>query len=302
MSTKPRVNSRRRKPKTHAGKYKVPDRSSAIDYYSKAIGRALDALDCFEDGETTLSLVEISKLKGFPESSLFRILLTLEAHGYILRTSDGSYKLAPKLLFGKLYDRAQNVRDIVRPFLKQLNTQFNETASMGFLFQDRIEVVDTLEAIQEIRRTNTLGRVLPPHCSSIGKAIVAFQERGVIDRILRVNGLSRRTDKTITEHVLLLQEYEKIRARGYSVDREESTLGGVCLGAPLCDERRHAIAAISISVPIFRLAPEREPEMIRAVMDTARQASEAIASRTPDPKADRGEECLRAPSPTPIPA
>jgi DNA-binding IclR family transcriptional regulator len=279
MSTKPIVNSRRRKPKTQAGRYRVPDRSSAIDYYSKAIGRALDVLECFEDGETTLSLVEISKLKGFPESSLFRILLTLEAHGYILRTPDGSYKLAPKLLFGKLYDRAQKVRDTVRPFLKQLNSQFNETTSMGFLFQDRIEVVDTIEAIQEIRRTNTLGRVLPPHCSSIGKAILAFQDRSIIDRILRINGISKRTEKTITEHVLLLQEYEKIRARGYSVDREESTLGGVCFGAPIYDERRHVIAALSLSVPMFRLAPEREPELIRSVMDTARQASEAVSAQ-----------------------
>jgi DNA-binding IclR family transcriptional regulator len=278
MPTKSLGNSRRRKPKTQAGRYKVPDRASAVDYYSKAIGRALDALDCFEDGETTLSLVEISKLRGFPESSLFRILLTLEAHGYILRTPDGSYKLAPKILFGKLYDRAQKLRDVVRPFLKQLNTEFNETATMGFLFQDRTEVIDTLEAIQEIRRTNTLGRVLPPHCSSIGKAIVAFQERGVIDRILRINGLSQRTEKTITDHFQLLGEFEKIRTEGYSVDREESVSGGVCFGAPLRDERNHVVAAISISVPIFRLTPEREEELVRAVMETARKASEAIAA------------------------
>jgi DNA-binding IclR family transcriptional regulator len=277
MPSKVIVKSRRRRPKTQAGKYRVPDRSSAVDYYSKAIGRALDVLDCFEDGETTLSLVEISKLKGFPESSLFRILLTLEAHGYILRTTDGSYRLALKLLFGKLYDRAHKIRDVVHPFLKQLNTEFNETASMGFLFQDRIEVVDTLEAIQEIRRTNTLGRVLPPHCSSIGKAIVAFQERSVIDRILRINGLSQRTEKTITDHVLLLREFDQIRSLGYSVDREESLLGGVCFGAPLFDERRHVVAAISLSVPIFRLTPEREPEMVRSVIETARKASEAVA-------------------------
>jgi len=278
MSTRSLGSRRRRKPKTQAGRYKVPDRSSAIDYYSMAIGRALDALDCFEDGETTLSLVEISKLRGIPESSLFRILLTLETHGYIIRTADGSYRLAPKLVFGKLYDRAQKLRDIVRPFLKQLNTEFNETATMGFLFQDRIEVIDTLEAIQEIRRTNTLGRVIPPHCSSIGKAIVAFQERSVIDRILRVNGLSQRTEKTITDHLQLLNEYEMICGNGYSVDREESVPGGVCFGAPLHDERRHVVAAISISVPIFRLTSEREAELVRAVIDTARKASEAIAA------------------------
>ncbi|NWG13553.1 MAG: IclR family transcriptional regulator [Acidobacteria bacterium] len=269
------------------GRYRAPDPSSLTDYYSKAIGRALDVLDCFSDGETNLSLVEISKIKGFPESSLFRILFTLEAHGYLVRTADGSYKLAAKLLFGKLYDRAYSLRDIVHPFLKQLNTRFNESASMGFLFGDRIEVVDTLEAIQEIRRTNTLGRVLPPHCSSIGKAIVAFQERDVIDRILRINGLSRRTEKSITDHEQVLKEYEQIRTKGYSVDREESTPGGVCFGAPLHDERGHVVAAISVSVPLFRLSPEREEEMIGAVIDTARKASAAIASASPAAGAPR---------------
>ena len=278
MSTGILDKSRRRRPKLQEGKNRGQDCVAGADYYSKPIGRALEVVDCFQDGETTLSLMEISKIKGFPESSLFRILMTLEAHGYLLRAADGSYRLAPKLLFGKLYDRANKLRDMVHPFLKQLNIRMNETTSMGFLFQDRIEVVDTLESIQEIRRINTMGRVLPPHCSSIGKAIVAFLERSIIDRILRINGLYQRTEKTITDHVQLLQEFEQIRAAGYSVDREESVLGGVCFGAPLFDERRHVVAAISISSPIFRVSPDRAPEMIQAVKETARAASEAIAA------------------------
>ena len=282
------TKSRRRKPKLSAGKYRIPDPSSLVEYYSKAIGRALDVLECFQDGETTLSLMEISELQDVPESSLFRILLTLEAHGYLLRTADGSYRLAPKLLFGRLYDRAQRVREIVHPFLKDLNARFNETASMGFLFQDRIEVVDTLEAIQEIRRTNTIGRCLPPHCSSIGKAIVAFLDRAVAERILRINGIPARTEKTITDHAKLLLEFEQIRKNGYSVDREESLLGGVCFGAPLFDDRHHVIAAISVSVPLFRMTPEKEPEMIQAVIDTAHKASAAISEHAK--KSDRAAE------------
>jgi DNA-binding IclR family transcriptional regulator len=232
--------------------------------------------------------MEISELQDVPESSLFRILLTLEAHGYLLRTADGSYRLAPKLLFGRLYDRAQRVREIVHPFLKDLNARFNETASVGFLFQDRIEVVDTLEAIQEIRRTNTVGRSIPPHCSSIGKAIVAFLDRAVAERILRINGISARTEKTITDHAKLLLEFEQIRKNGYSVDREESLLGGVCFGAPLFDDRHHVIAAISVSAPLFRMTPEKEPEMTQAVIDTAHKASAAISEQAK--KSDRAAE------------
>ncbi|NWG12215.1 MAG: IclR family transcriptional regulator [Acidobacteria bacterium] len=284
MLTKAAVKTRRRRPKSQSGQYRPPDPYPSSEYYSKAIGRALKILDAFEDGETTLSLTEISKLQGVPESSLFRILLTLEAHGYLQRTSDGSYRLASKLLFGWLYDRARRIREIVRPFLRQLNTRFNETASLGCRFQDRVEVVDTVEAIQEIRRINTIGRVLPPHASSLGKAIVAFQERAVAERILSINGLSARTDKTITDRNILLAEYDQIRKRGYSVDREESVLGGVCFGAPLFDERGRAIAAISVSIPSFRLSPDREPEIIQAVKDAARQASAAISERADKPQ------------------
>jgi DNA-binding IclR family transcriptional regulator len=275
------VKSRRRRPKSSFLLPRSIDTSSvaaSVEYYSKAVGRALDVLELFKDGETSLSLMEISKLGGFPESSLFRILLTLEARGFLLRAEDGSYSLAPKLLFGKLYEAASRIREILHPFIKQLNTRFNETASVGFLFQNRVEVVDTLEAIHEIRRINTIGRVLPPHCSSLGKAIVAFQERGTIDRILRVNGIFARTAKTITDHVAVLAEFEQVRKQGYALDREESILGGICVGAPLYDERQHVIAAISVSAPLIRVTAERESQMTQALLEASRQASLAIQS------------------------
>jgi IclR family acetate operon transcriptional repressor len=276
MSVRTVAKTRRRRPKSILQVHRRQKQSSMGEYHSKAIGRALDVLELFKDGETTLSLMEISELEGFPESSLFRILLTLEAHGFLLRVADGSYQLSPRLLFGKLYETAQTIRDIVQPFLKQLNSHFNETASFGFLFQNRVEVVDTIDAIQEIRRSNTVGRVLPPHCSSLGKAIVAFQDRSVIDRILRINGIFARTEKTITDHSAVLLEFEQVRKKGYALDREESILGGICIGAPLYEERQHVVAAVSVSAPLIRMSSERESEMIQTVLEVSRHASHAI--------------------------
>lgn len=278
MPSKTAVKSRRRRPKSNLLVSRELIGSSPAEYYSKAIGRALDVLELFRDGESSLSLMEISKLGGLPESSVFRILLTLEARGFLLRAADGSYRLAPRLLFGKLHETAQSYRDMVHPFLRQLNTRFNETASIGFLFHNRVEVIDSLEAIQEIRRSNTIGRSLPPHCSSLGKAIIAFQEPGVIDGILRINGIFARTEKTITDHLAVLADFEQVREKGYAVDREESILGGVCFGAPLYDDRQHVKAAISVSVPLIRMNAEREAEIVQAVLDTSRRASLPIQS------------------------
>jgi len=83
-------------------------------YYLRTIGRALEVLDCF-DGNLTLSLKEISARTGLPETSLFRVLLTLEKHKYLQQHRDGTYQLAPKLIFGWLVQAADHVRRVARP-------------------------------------------------------------------------------------------------------------------------------------------------------------------------------------------
>ena len=165
---------------------------------------------------------------------------------------------------------------MVRPYLKALNSSLNETASLAFLFEDRVQIIDTIETFHDIRITNTLGRVLPPHCSSLGKAVAAFQSRELLDQLLRNSGLFPRTEKTIIDRAIVLANLEKVKSLGYAEDREESVIGGLCFGAPIFDESQHAIAAISVSIPLIRMSQEREQETIQAVLDASRQASTAV--------------------------
>lgn len=278
---KPMIKSRRRRPKVAPRTITAFAVPANGEYYSKAIGRALDVLECFQDDETSLNLTDISRLVGLPESSLFRILSTLESRGYLLRTADGAYRLAPKLVLGLIHQRAERVRELTRPFLKALNSSLNETASLAFLFEDRMQLIDTIETFHDIRITNTLGRVLPPHCSSLGKAITAFHSKELIDRLLRISGLFPRTERTVVDRSAVLADLENVRKKGYAVDREESVMGGICFGAPIFDGRRHAVAAISVSTPVIRMSKAREQETIRAVLEAARQASEAIQADSP---------------------
>jgi len=121
---------------------------SSGENYTKAVSRALDVLECFPDGQTSLSLMEISQLVEFHESTLFRILLTLEGRGYLHRNDDGAYKLAPKLLLGRLYEYSEKIRQLVHPFLERLSHAFNETTSLKFLFDNKIQVIDFVSAFQ----------------------------------------------------------------------------------------------------------------------------------------------------------
>jgi DNA-binding IclR family transcriptional regulator len=244
------------------------DTSSSEQYYLRSIGRALDVLDCF-DGKAPLALTDIGVRTGLPESTLFRVLLTLEKHGYLEQAVDGTYQLAAKLRFGWLIEQGNALRDKARPELQGLAHRFNETASLAYLYDDRIHVLDSIETYHEIRMSNRVGRVLPPHCSAMGKAITAFQGRELADRILEVYGLSRRTEHSITDRGRLFEEFAQIRASGVACDREESTLGGICYAAAIRPAGQPVVAALSVSTPIVRMTPEREAETRQAVLDAA---------------------------------
>jgi DNA-binding IclR family transcriptional regulator len=246
-------------------------------YYLRTIGRALEVLDCF-DGQVPLSLKEIGRRVNLPETTLFRVLLTLEKHKYLQQHRDGTYQLAPKLIFGWLVQAANHVRIIARPEMERLASTFDETVSLSYLYDDRIHVLDCIETFHEIRMTNKIGRVLPPHCSAMGKVITAFQERALADRILEVYGLYARTENTLIDRQKLFKDFEEIRRTGISADREESIRGGICFGAALRSEGMPVVAAISISTPTTRMTSELEKNIKAAIL----VAAEHIASLLKD--------------------
>lgn len=247
--------------------------ASNEQYYLRSIGRALEVLDCF-DGKAPMGLKEIGKCTGLPESTLFRVLLTLEKHGYLRQAVDGTYQLAPKLRFGWLVEQGNLLRNKVHPELERLAQRFNETASMAYLYDDRIHVLDSIETFHEIRMSNRVGRVLPPHCSALGKAITAFQDRMIAEQIVEIYGLSRRTEHTITDRARLFDEFAEIRRTGIACDREESVMGGICYSAAIRPAGMPVVAAISLSTPIVRMTPERDQQTRKAVLKAAQHASE----------------------------
>ncbi|MDR3793442.1 MAG: IclR family transcriptional regulator [Terracidiphilus sp.] len=242
--------------------------SSNDQYLLRSIGRAVDVLNSF-DGKRPLALTEVSRITELSESTAFRVLLTLERCSYLIQMVDGTYQLAPKLQVGWQLEHARILREKARPELERLANRFNETVSFACLFDDRIQVLDCVETFHEIRISNRVGRVLPPHCSAMGKVITAFQERPLIDRILEVYGLFPRTPHTIVDRNRLFEEFNTIRQTRIAYDREESVLGGLCIGAIIQSDGPAPTAAISVSTPLARMTGTREQETCAAVLVSA---------------------------------
>lgn len=260
----------------HAETARVSDKIQKQDkYFSKVIGKALDVLEILKTSPRPLTLKELTQRVGLVKSSVFRILHTLEVAGYVVREPSGAYRIASRagfLVSGELLNRLLRV---ATPLMKQLSSEIGETVSLAALFENHIEVVAVVESSQLIRMSNTVGRIIPPHASSLGKSIAAHQSQDRCEQLLRSFGLYRFTPKTVTDETELKQEFGEIRRRGYSIDREESTSEGWCFGAPIFDPSEQVFAALSVSLPKLRLKGNEE-KLIQGIRRTARAISEGL--------------------------
>jgi len=243
-------------------------------YFSKVIGKALDIIAILRSSVQPMSLNELTLRLNLAKSSVFRILHTLEVSGYIERDTAGRYEVTADLrAWGPGRLRTALV-DAAMPALKELSREFRETVSLAMYFENRVEVVATVESPHLIRMGNTVGRIVPPHASSLGKAVAAFQREEVRDRLIRSYGIHRFTEHTITDEVELKQEFERIRALGFSTDPEESVLEGCCFGVPILDGDGLSIAAISVSAPKMRM---RDEQLQKRIVATLRRAADGVS-------------------------
>lgn len=235
-------------------------------YFSRAIGNALRVLEILQQSRRPLALTDVTQQSKLPKSSVFRILRTLEMAGYLQRVE--GERFAPSQAAATMPNQlASQLLAAARTLMKQLSHEFGETISLALLFENHIEVIAVVESPHRVNMINFVGSIIPPHASSLGKCITAFQpdERG--HKLLRAFSLVRFTPNTIVDEAALSKELELVRARGYATDFEESTLGGCCVSAPILGKDGHAVAAISISMPKMRFT--NQDRLTAAVRDAA---------------------------------
>ena len=118
-----------------------------------------------------------------------------------------------------------------------------------------------------------IGASNPVHCTSVGKAILAFLPRRADDRLVRRIRFERFTNRTIATAEALRAEIEKTRRRGYAVDDEELEEGLRCIAVPLLDAQRLPVAAVSVSGPSFRVTAQKLPSIANHLLQCVRGIS-----------------------------
>jgi DNA-binding IclR family transcriptional regulator len=224
------------------------------------LDRAIDVIDAVEAGAR--SFTAIADTTGLTKPTAHRMINALTAHGFLMHVGGVGYALGPRLLnLANTAMRELPLRQLARPALERLARSTGESAQLYVRDGNRRICVDAVESDNELRTIVPVGASLPLGRGSAGKVFLAWGPPA--DEDVSDIGTSILT----------------ARRRGWADSYGEREPGVASVSAPIFAPNGHLLAAISVSGPDSRLAPQRAKRYGPAVVDAARQVEALLGNR-----------------------
>jgi DNA-binding IclR family transcriptional regulator len=235
-----------------------------------SVANAIRLTKAFSENEYEMGISALASRLGLAKSTVHRLATTLVEYDILEQNREtGKYRLGLALFeLGTLVRRKMDAAGASQAEIHQLAEATGETVQLAILDHLSVLYIRIRESRQAVRMSSSLGSRAPAHCTSVGKALLAFQPLDLVQQVVG-QGLKRFTPNTITDSDLLLAELASIRTRGYAIDDEEIEVGLRCIAAPIRDHTGQVVAAISVAAPVQRMTKKQVQSTIPSVVSVA---------------------------------
>lgn len=225
-----------------------------------------------------LSLARLSERLGLPKTSLFSLLRSLEAGGYVI-SENGHHRLGQEAFnLAAAIRRNDGFPGNVRQELQRLQQACGETTMLGVPARDGTHFVyaDVIEATTWLRFSANVGAQRPLYSTAIGLILFAYASPEQQKKYLAATELTPVTPTTLVTRKALLEAAKSIRAAGF-VSSSGSVDGATGIAAPVFGENGQVVAAVGFA----GLTPRMErhaAEFSILVIDTGKRMSRILGS------------------------
>lgn len=230
---------------------------SAPQYPLESVDNALRIILLLGE-QQEIRLSEAAAYLGVASSTAHRVMAMLVWRGFV-RQDPRTKAYGPGPSLTNIAFSVLNKMDLpalAQPVLKEVSAAAGETSHLGILEGRRIRFLSAAEPDVAVRVASRLGKDLPAHCTSTGKALLAGLTQQQLRELYPREKLEGVTTTSIRTRSVLEEQLAATRERGYAVNHEESEegVGSVAVAVPSA-ARPHV--AINIAAPVFRLTDEK---------------------------------------------
>lgn len=135
--------------------------------------------------------------------------------------------------------------------MRELHNQFNENVMLAVLSGFSSHYIAKIQSNHLTQIVDDNGIDYPLHATANGKVILAYKDNDFISRYLDTAEWTRYTDTSITSPEALLNELDKIRKKGYAINRGEYENSIMAIAAPIISQEG-ILASLVVQYPSFR--------------------------------------------------
>lgn len=251
----------------------------AVDSQSldKTLTKGLRIVELLASSDMPRGVTSLAGELGLTKSNVHRLLATLTAIGYVQSDSAGHYQLTSRIWeLGVMVRSKMKLAQLASAHMTQLATETGESVHLSILDGTEVVYLDKVESPQPIAAYTRIGGRAPAWCVATGKAILAYRSP---PPVLKGTMLKPFTESTITSMVALDAEFEKVRKRGYAINRGEWREEVFGIAAPIWDATNEVVGALGISGPAARFGARQTDRLSGAVVAAASRVSGGLGHR-----------------------
>ncbi|GAA4913095.1 hypothetical protein GCM10023405_39780 [Streptomonospora salina] len=161
------------------------------------------------------------------------------------------------------------LRRVCRPHLERLVERTRESANVVVPAGTEVRFIATVESDHVLRVGDRMGRSVPAHLASGGKAILAALPP---EEVAELYSGAEEVDPA-----RLRTELALVRDRGFAINDQRTETGVTAIGAAVTDASGAPMAALSLALPTARFDREALPAWSGTLIAAARRVAEDVA-------------------------
>jgi IclR family transcriptional regulator, pca regulon regulatory protein len=259
-----------------------PETADRPEYRVEALAKGLRILSLFDEQRPSWRVSDLAAAAGLPMPTVYRVVMTLTAEGYLDHLPTGDYRPGVRTLtLGTAALRSLDLVGIATPKLQDLGRRTGETVNLAVLTGDRVLYLIRLRNSDLVTANIQVGSTLPAVHTSIGKLLLAhLDDADLVSRVTDASFAASHGPNAKLSLAELREELSTIREQGWAMQDEELAYGLRSVAGPIARPDGRVVAGVNLAVQsrdwsTQRIIRELKPVVLATCAEISAMLSDA---------------------------
>ncbi len=246
----------------------------------KSAARTMQIFECFEDLKQPLTISELVKHLGVPQSSMSALMKSLLTQGFVdYDTRARSYTPSVRIaLVGNWLMGGPQGCDSLLTMLQDLNASTGDTVVLGTLNGVETQYIHVVNSYQRLRFHLRPGMLRPMFRTAIGIVLASLRDDSEIGRMVRRVNTEATDQQDLIQEAEVMRQVGEMRENGYLITSNLATPGAGVVATLLRNGPSSRPLAVGIGAPNTRLNSGRD-FLVESLMSAVGQYAQSETAK-----------------------